>query len=114
MSLLIASLEIDQLKEEQNRIIRNAKGESGSGIVSARISTEDINELAEVVKKCDKEAQQQPLAATSKVVYAQAMVRDALYAIQGRKFMRAMSLNTRRGILYNRAYAIEETKQKPK
>lgn len=114
MSLLIASLDINKLKEEQNRITRNAKGESGSGIASVRIKKEDIEELESAVKIQDSQAKDQPMSAVSKVIYAQAMARDAAYAVQGRKFMRAMSLNTRKSIVYNRAYAIEETKPKPK
>lgn len=113
MSLLIANLDKKKLQEEQNRIVRIAKGEGGAYIDSALITNKDIEELAAHLEKADKEAQQEPVSAIAKVIYAQAMLRDAVYATQGRKFMRTMSLNTKRSIIYNRAYIIEETKPKP-
>ena len=112
MSLLIASTEQSKLVEEQARIERNAKGESGVGIVSARISSDDLKELEENVTTYDEKAQTEPIRYMPLAIYAQAMARDAHYALQGRKFMRAMSLNTRTCIAYNRAYMIEETKPK--
>lgn len=106
MSLLIASVDKNDLVSEQKRVKRNADGDSGAGISSARISTEDLIKLGETVNECDKKAVKDmryiPLA-----IYAQAMARDAYYALQGRKFMRAMSLNTRYCAAYNRAYMIE-------
>lgn len=105
MSLLIASTDLSKIVEEQARIKRNADGDSRSGISSVRISAEDLAELEQAVNEWDEKAKEDskyvPLA-----IYAQAMARDAYYALHGRKFMRAASLNTRMCAAYNRAYMI--------
>lgn len=107
MSLLIAKDTIEKLEEEQRRVKRNAEGESGGYIASEHITKDDLQELKDARDaSVELAAKKKRTLVMPILLYTQAMVRDANYAVQGRKFMRAMSLNTRSCLAYNRAYAL--------
>lgn len=108
MSYLIAAAKADKLKEEMKRIDSIASGDV-AGFISSRYATKDESELEDAIGEMeDKYSDGEKPQWMAGIIYAIAQLRDAKYSTAGRKYVRAMSLNSRSKTVYNRALIFGE------
>lgn len=106
MSIGLMGTKSSDLEEAKNLLKRAAKGEV-PGIEFGNIELEDISKAASTLQEANDEAKKDISGpGLSAVCYAGSVDRDIVYAIAGRKYMRAASLNSRQLILYRRALAL--------
>lgn len=111
MSTGLVATTTDAFEEAKNILDRVAKGEE-PGIIYGEIDKDEVTKAKTQMAKVNQQALQSKKPATlNTLCYIGSVYRDLNYALMGRKFLRASSLNNRQACIYQRALALAWAKK---